>query len=105
MYIIEKAQDVNGEVFLSGSKNSALPILLATLLCNDNVVLNNVPLELNDINIAIDLLQDFGSEIKKIDESTIEISNHNQNIRDWVPENANQIRSSLLLLSIILNIT
>ena len=104
MYIVEKAQEISGDIILSGSKNAALPILLSTLLCDDIVILKNVPLELNDIKVAIDILQDFGTEITKINDSTIEISNKKQDIKERVLESANLIRSSLVFLSILLNI-
>lgn len=104
MYVVEKARRVYGEVMLSGSKNAALPILLSTLLCNDTIILKNVPLELNDIKVAIDILKNFGTIIKKIDNSTIEISNKKQKINKNVLESANYIRSSLLFLSILLNL-
>ena len=34
---------LNGEVTISGAKNAALPILFATLLCDEEIHLRNVP--------------------------------------------------------------
>lgn len=48
-----------GEVRISGAKNAALPILLATILTSDKVVLNNVP-DLADVKTSIKLLQELG---------------------------------------------
>ncbi|GAG64509.1 unnamed protein product [marine sediment metagenome] len=104
MYIIEKAQKIQGEIKLQGSKNSALPILLTSLLCKESVVLKNVPLGLNDIKVAFNILEELGVDIRKIDDSIVEISSKNREINDCVPESGNNIRYSLLFLSILLNI-
>lgn len=51
-----------GEVFISGAKNAALPILFASLLAEEPVELQNVP-KLKDIDTAIRLLEQLGSKI------------------------------------------
>ena len=53
---------IRGEVKISGSKNSSLPILAATLLFNQPVVLKNLP-RVKDINTMINLLRSLGSKI------------------------------------------
>ncbi len=50
---------LDGEVRISGAKNAALPILLATILTKEQVVLTNVP-DLADVKTSIKLLQDLG---------------------------------------------
>ena len=47
-FLIEGGQSLKGKVKVKGSKNSALPILAATLLCEDEFVIENVP-HLRDI--------------------------------------------------------
>lgn len=59
--VIEGGNRLKGEVFISGSKNAALPILFASLLCTDPVILHNVP-RLRDINTTLRLLQTLGCE-------------------------------------------
>ncbi len=46
---------LDGKINISGSKNSALPILAATLLTDRKFTINNVP-ELSDIYSMIELL-------------------------------------------------
>ena len=53
---------IRGEVEISGSKNSSLPILAATLLFNQPVILKNLP-KVRDINTMINLLRSLGSKI------------------------------------------
>jgi UDP-N-acetylglucosamine 1-carboxyvinyltransferase len=52
-------QPLNGEIKISGSKNSVLPILTATLLANDVVTLSNVP-HLHDVTTIMELLAQLG---------------------------------------------
>ena len=42
-YVVEGGRKIEGEFAVRGSKNAALPILAATLLAEDEVVLENVP--------------------------------------------------------------
>lgn len=52
---------LKGEVKISGAKNAALPILMATLLSTTPVVISNVP-RLNDIETTIKLIRDLGAK-------------------------------------------
>jgi len=61
-FSIEGPNRIRGEVEISGSKNSSLPILAATLLFNQPVVLKNLP-KVKDINTMINLLRSLGSKI------------------------------------------
>ena len=61
-FSIEGPNRIKGEVEISGSKNSSLPILAATLLFNQPVVLKNLP-KVKDINTMINLLKSLGSKI------------------------------------------
>lgn len=57
-------QALEGEVTISGAKNSALPILAATLLCKGECLLRNCP-RLTDINWAIALLRHLGCRVRQ----------------------------------------
>ncbi len=50
-----------GEVQVSGAKNSALPLLFATLLADGISEIHNIP-ELRDINTAVKLLSELGAK-------------------------------------------
>ncbi len=64
--IIHGGKKLSGTIKVSGSKNSALPILFATLLTDDNCEIQNVPV-LADIKTTIDFLNFIGkkTEMKK----------------------------------------
>ncbi len=59
---IEGGQRLRGEIAISGSKNSALPILIASLLTDDTCVVRNVP-HLDDIETVIALLVFLGKQV------------------------------------------
>ena len=59
--VIEGGVSLNGPIRVSGSKNAALPILLACILPEGPVCLNNVP-RLRDIHTTLKLLDILGCE-------------------------------------------
>ena len=60
--VIKGDVSLNGEVQISGAKNSALPLLFATLLAAGQSEICNVP-GLRDINTAIKLLRELGAAV------------------------------------------
>jgi len=70
--IIHGGAPLRGEVALSGSKNAALPILMASLLTDQPVLIRNVP-RLRDVHTALALLGRLGAESRWIDEHTLEL--------------------------------
>ncbi len=61
-FLIEGPCKIRGKVKISGSKNSSLPILAATLLFNEPVTIKNLP-KVKDINTMISLLRSLGSKV------------------------------------------
>lgn len=49
----------NTEIKISGSKNSSLPIIAASILCDEVVILRNIP-NISDVNILLDILKKMG---------------------------------------------
>lgn len=60
--IVRGGNKLSGEITPAGNKNSALPILCATLLTDEPVVIKNFP-ELTDVAKLIELMQSLGSKI------------------------------------------
>ena len=60
--IINGKNNLNGEIFASGAKNSALPILAASLLADSPMRVSNLP-HLNDVTTMIELLGSMGIDI------------------------------------------
>ena len=61
--IVHGGKTLSGEITPSGNKNSALPILCATLLTNEPVTLHNFP-ELTDVKQLVELMTSLGSQIE-----------------------------------------
>ena len=60
--IIRGGYKLHGSINISGSKNASLPILAATLLFEETVILENVPM-VKDILTMINLLETLGKKI------------------------------------------
>src|ERR1700746_1522434 len=70
--IIHGGVPLRGRVSLSGSKNAALPILMASLLTADPVTIRNVP-RLRDVRTAVDLLGRLGVKTRWTGEHELEL--------------------------------
>lgn len=55
---------LNGKIYISGAKNAALPLVCASLLTEEELVLRNVP-QLSDITFLNKLLEFMGNKITK----------------------------------------
>jgi UDP-N-acetylglucosamine 1-carboxyvinyltransferase len=53
---------LQGSVAISGAKNAALPIMIASLLCSEPCEFSNVP-NLEDTNLTYQLLEHFGATV------------------------------------------
>ena len=76
-YIVNGGEKIEGELESSGSKNSSLPILAATILNKGKTVLKNVP-DIHDTKIMFDIMRLLGCKINQeknkiiIDSSSID---------------------------------
>ncbi len=70
--VIEGGVPLIGEVAVSGSKNAALPIMMASVLTPEPVVIRNVP-RLRDIDTALTLLSHLGAESRWLGDHTLEL--------------------------------
>jgi len=61
--IIRKSKPLKGEIIVSGSKNSVLPIMAATLLTTDECEITEVPV-LRDVNVMCKLLKNIGAGVE-----------------------------------------
>jgi len=60
--VITKSPALHGDVIISGAKNAALPLLMASLLADSAITFNNVP-ALRDITTSVKLLQGMGTKV------------------------------------------
>jgi UDP-N-acetylglucosamine 1-carboxyvinyltransferase len=62
--IVHGGRALTGTVKISGSKNSALPILAATLLTKEPCVIHRVP-DLSDVHYMLQILNHLGAEVER----------------------------------------
>ena len=77
-YIIHGGYPLQGEVIINGAKNSALGLLAASIMSDEPSILSNVP-NVDDVNHLIEVIENIGGEIQRIDEHTIDICGGNIN--------------------------
>ena len=71
-YHIIGGKKIKGEINLSGAKNAALKLIIASLLFENKVILENVP-QILDIKILLKLIQKLGVKAKFVDKNFLEI--------------------------------
>jgi len=97
-FSIEGPSRIRGEVKISGSKNSSLPILAATLLFNKPVVLKNLP-RVKDINTMINLLRSLGSKIILSKDKRVARIHNKKNLKTFASYSlVKTMRGSILVL-------
>lgn len=94
---IKGKTQLNGTIKVSGAKNAALPIIIATLVAKGEYTLKNVP-NLRDIRVLMKLLEDLGMETEKIDETTYKIKNDGFKRNEASYEIVKQMRASFLVM-------
>ena len=94
------ANKLKGQIKISGSKNSSLPILAASLLSKKKIVLKNLP-KVKDIQTMISLLQSLGSKIK-LSNNTVQIDNSKQTKKVAAYNLVKTMRAGILVLGPLL---
>lgn len=94
---IEGNHPLEGRVNTHGAKNSALPLLAATLLTDEPVVLNNIP-DLQDVATMLDMITQLGKEVTPLSPASYRISG-TVNSTTAPVELVTKMRASFLVLS------
>lgn len=99
--IIEGGHKLNGHITVSGSKNSAIKLLVACILTEDVCILENVP-QIQDVQTTLDILISLGANVKKSHGKLIIQAN---NIRiNFIPEYLAKLnRVSFLFIGALLS--
>ena len=100
--LIDGKKTLSGRINISGSKNSALPILAATIL-NNHTTIKNIPF-VNDIFTMLNLLKFIGLKFKLSKEkNSVEVINLNKNINTVAPYKlVKTMRAGVLVLGPLL---
>lgn len=99
--IITGGAALSGDVRISGAKNAALPILAATLLAKDPMVIGNIP-HLRDITTTMELLGRMGVELTVDERMNVEVD-ASRVVEPFAPyELVKTMRASILVLGPLL---
>lgn len=95
--VIDGCQPLSGTVVPSGNKNSVLPLMAASLLTDQPLILHNVPV-IKDVQIMCHLLNDLGVDVAENDGGhTLRLQAATVRKADLDPDLCRDIRASILL--------
>jgi UDP-N-acetylglucosamine 1-carboxyvinyltransferase len=95
-FIVQGGQPLKGTIRPAGNKNAALPCIAATLLTDEEVILENVP-SIRDVKTLLNLLGTLGAEVKWLDDNTVSVRAVELRASEVEVEAAAKIRASILL--------
>lgn len=98
--VVEGGSKIEGEISVQGAKNSALPLLAATILCNTPSVLHNCP-KLTDVYAACRILTYLGCTCKR-EADSVYVDTTDLTHFDVPDELMREMRSSIVFLGAIL---
>ncbi len=99
--IITGGAQLSGTLRISGAKNAALPILAATLLCENPVTIGNIP-HLHDITTTMQLLGQMGVQLTIDEKMNIEADSSTITKYEAPYELVRTMRASILVLGPLL---
>lgn len=98
--IIEGGKELSGTIRISGAKNSAVALVPASILCDEEVTINNVP-NISDIDALNDILLFLGAKITR-ENNQIIIDAHNIENKEIPEEISKKLRASYYFMSALL---
>ena len=95
-FIIEGGAPLSGTIAPAGNKNAALPVIAASLLTREEVVLRNIP-QIRDVEAMLELLRRLDVKVEWRDENVVTLQADAVSHTDVDRECAERIRASFLL--------
>lgn len=99
--VIQGPNRLNGALSVHGAKNSTLPLMAATLLCEGECVLHNCP-QLSDVDASTRILRHLGCKVLRED-NTVTVDARNAQYWDIPDALMREMRSSIVFLGAIIN--
>lgn len=72
-YIMKGGNPLVGDVTIGGAKNAALGILAASIMADEDVIIENLP-DVRDINVMLEAIQEIGAAVERMDRHTVKIN-------------------------------
>jgi UDP-N-acetylglucosamine 1-carboxyvinyltransferase len=95
--LVVKKGTLEGEVKVSGAKNSALRLLAASLLTDEPVELFDFPVNLLDVQVHLQMLTVLGKQYQT-SEGFVKITEEDASVKTQLVWNGRSIRNTLLIL-------
>ncbi len=102
-FVIQGPTELEGEVHVSGSKNSALAILSASILLDQPVVLHNIP-RIKDVETSLSILEHIGVKVKFLEGNTLLVDPTGISKNQVPYELASRMRASIYFLGPLANL-
>jgi UDP-N-acetylglucosamine 1-carboxyvinyltransferase len=99
--LIKGGRALHGSVRIGGAKNAALPVLISSLLTDQDLLISNVP-HLRDITTTLELLGRLGANIEVNEKSVVRIRASNLHSRCAPYDLVKTMRASILVLGPLL---
>ena len=101
-FLVQKSDPLYGEVTVSGAKNAVLPLMAASILCDEKCEIRGVP-KLRDVEIMTQILKSLGGKIEVSGDSAMEIKFEEikTNVAEY--ELVSKMRASFLVMGALLS--
>lgn len=100
-YAIKGGNPLVGEVEIGGAKNAALPILAASIMTDETVLIENVP-DVRDVNALLQAMESIGVIVERVDRHTIKINGSGIHAHIIEDDLIKKIRASYYLIGALL---
>jgi len=101
-FIISGPQTLKGEFKINGFKNAATPIIAATILIQEECILDNIP-KVRDVEKMILILRSLGAKAEWTDQNQLTINTKNISLKKIDEYLIKTMRSSILLIGPLLS--
>ena len=96
-FVINGGNPLYGEIEIGGMKNTAVAVIMGSLLIEDKCVIENLP-DISDVSTAFEILGHMGASVRKINKYTYEVDNTRTKGGVSPPELVRKMRASCYLL-------
>ncbi len=101
VYVVKGGRRLSGQIKVSGAKNAALKVMIASLFFNEPVQIENVP-DINDVHEVVHIIKELGGSIERLDKNTYRISGKNLGKNKISLLHAGKVRVSFMFLAPLL---
>lgn len=99
--VVHKSGPLNGEVVISGAKNSVLKLMAASILADEECIIENVP-NLEDVKVMAEILRALGLSVEWVNQDTLKITPAVELLSEPPYELVQRMRASIVTMGPLL---